>query len=77
MNHQISAIQRAIELVGPANLAKVLGVKPQFITALGKGDRPVPPARCLAIEDATAGAVTRYELRPDVFGAPPAVDQAA
>lgn len=31
-----------------------------------------PPAnRCLAIEAATNGAVTRYELRPDVYGEPP------
>ena len=33
--------------------------------------RGVPAERCLAIENATGGAITRYELRPDVFGQPP------
>lgn len=67
----MTPIQRAIELVGPSCLAKAIGVKPQFVTALGSGERPVPPGRCLAIEKATNGRVTRYELRPDVFGQPP------
>lgn len=31
-----------------------------------KKDR-VPPARCAAIEEATAGEVTCHDLRPDVF----------
>lgn len=33
----------------------------------------VPPEHCAAIEAATAGKVTRQELRPDVFGEPPPV----
>ena len=37
----------------------------------------VPPERCLAIEKATGGKVTRYELRPDVFGDPPARQRSA
>jgi len=33
--------------------------------------RGSPPAdRCIALEEATGGKVTRYELRPDVFGVP-------
>lgn len=64
-------IQRAIEQLGPSALADAIGVTPQFITSLSKGERPVPPGRCLAIEAATLGKVTRYELRPDVFGGPP------
>lgn len=33
---------------------------------------PMPPAEhCRAIEEATGGAVTRYDLRPDVFGENP------
>ena len=31
----------------------------------------VPPARCLVIEAATRGRVTRHELRPDVYGPRP------
>lgn len=31
---------------------------------------PMPPSEhCRAIEEITQGAVTRYDLRPDVFGA--------
>lgn len=35
------------------------------------GTRSVPARRCLAIEEATGGKVTRYDLRPDIFGTPP------
>lgn len=30
-----------------------------------------PAHHCLAIEEATGGKVTRYQLRPDVFGPAP------
>lgn len=31
----------------------------------------VPAERCIDVETATSGAVTRYDLRPDVFGPAP------
>ncbi|MGY3265832.1 YdaS family helix-turn-helix protein [Lysobacter sp. HA35] len=31
----------------------------------------IPPGRCLPVEQALDGLVTRFELRPDVFGEPP------
>ena len=31
----------------------------------------VPPEHCRAIEEITRGEVTRYDLRPDVFGEAP------
>ena len=31
----------------------------------------VGPTACIAIETALGGQITRYELRPDVFGEPP------
>ena len=31
----------------------------------------VGPTACIPIETAVGGQVTRYELRPDVFGKPP------
>lgn len=44
-------------------LAQVIGVTP---AALGNWKaRGVPIQRCIAIERATAGAVTRRDLRPD------------
>jgi len=38
-------------------------------------DKRTPAQYCIAIEEATKGFVTRYQLRPDVFGeAPPPVE---
>lgn len=69
-------IQRAIESVGSqADLARLLEVLPQHITNWKK--RGVPAERCIAIETATDGAVTRHDLRPDVFGPPPSKRKAA
>lgn len=66
-----TAIERACEQAGgQAMLAKIIDVTPQAVNQwVRKG--VAPPERVLAIESATGGAVTRYELRPDVFGAPP------
>lgn len=49
-------------------LASRVGVSQGFISQLARGARPIPPALCRRIEEATGGAVTRQELRPDVFG---------
>ncbi|WP_406828140.1 helix-turn-helix domain-containing protein [Microbulbifer sp. ARAS458-1] len=66
-------IERAIKVVGTQEqLAHALGLKYQSsISQWVTGRRPVPPMQCLPIEKATGGAVTRYELRPDVFGPAP------
>ena len=69
----MSSIQRACDAVGsPSKLAQAIGVNRQFVHQWLHGARPVPPARCISIEKATGGTVTRYELRPDVFGDPDA-----
>lgn len=47
-----------------ARLAVALGVRVQMIYPWANGRRPCPPLRCLAIERATEGAVTRQDLRP-------------
>jgi DNA-binding transcriptional regulator YdaS (Cro superfamily) len=66
----MTALQRAIDAVGSqAELARSLDVLPQHITNWKR--RGVPAERCIAIEEATKSAVTRYELRPDVFGPDP------
>lgn len=65
-----ATLERAVQSVPGKTkraLAEACGVKPQAVSqwfACGKA----PPGRCLAIEQATGGEVTRYELRPDVFG---------
>lgn len=68
MEHK--GISRAIEVLGSQSLlAKEIEVSPQFVCQLANGSRPVPATLVLKIELATGGAVTRHELRPDIFGA--------
>lgn len=54
---------------GQAALAKLLGVNPSLISQWVTGRLQVAARHCLAIESATG--VTRYDLRPDVFGPSP------
>lgn len=65
-------IQKAIKACGSnkANFARLVGVTPAMVWQWENERRPVPASRCAAIEAATGGTVTRYELRPDVFDAP-------
>lgn len=59
-------IERACEAVkGQAKLARLIGVSPANVNQWVTGNRPVPIERCVAIERATGGAVTRKDLRPD------------
>ncbi len=61
-----SAIQRASEIAGgKAALARQVGVKPPTVQQWASGTRPVAIERCVAIEMATKGAVTRKDLRPN------------
>lgn len=46
-------------------LAQSLGVPPQLVWQWSAGVRPVPLSRCVSIEQATAGQVSRRDLRPD------------
>lgn len=46
-------------------LADQVGVPQSFVVKLASRQKPVPVARCLPIERATAGAVTRKDLRPE------------
>lgn len=57
---------------GQKALAKAIGTTPQFVWQWAKGRRPIPPRFAIAIEDATKGAVTRYQISPQVFGTKPA-----
>ena len=67
----MSAIEKAIDAAGGLGpLAKTLGVTYQAVQKWRRTEK-APAERCVAIEQATNGAVTRFELRPDVFGAPP------
>lgn len=71
-NKTARAVKRAAKIVGgQAALARALGIYPvnvaNWITSDPKRHRPVPPAKCVAIEQLTNGKVTRKHLRPDDF----------
>ncbi len=73
-----SALRRACEVVGGQSaLGRAIGKKQS--TIWNWLQRGVPAEECPAIESATSGKVTRYDLRPDVFGdgPKPAQDEAA
>lgn len=67
-----------------AVVARRSGLTPAFLSQIARGVRPAPAERCVAIEQATYGAVRRWDLRPDDWhriwpelvgldGAPPVV----
>jgi DNA-binding transcriptional regulator YdaS (Cro superfamily) len=66
-------IQRAVNIVGSQTaLARKLSLSQGRVWQwLNDPSAKVPAERCIAIEQATEGAVTRYELRPDIFGEAP------
>lgn len=68
---QMSAIERLSEHFGSQrSLAVALGIRPQSITKWKLNQ--IPAERVLEIERLCEGAVSRYEMRPDVFGEAPA-----
>jgi DNA-binding transcriptional regulator YdaS (Cro superfamily) len=46
-------------------LAAQLNIPPVLISQWANDRRPIPAERCVEIEQATKGAVTRKDLRPD------------
>lgn len=61
---------------GVSALATKLGVKPPTVHQWMTGLRPVPARFALALQAAWPQLVNAAELRPDVFGQPPAVETA-
>ena len=60
-------LKKACKIVGSQNkLAKALGVSRQAVYQWMEGK--VPAERVLAVEELTGGQVTRYDLRPDIYG---------
>jgi DNA-binding transcriptional regulator YdaS (Cro superfamily) len=59
-----------------AQIAGRAGCSPATLYMIAGGHKKPSAILAGAIADATGGAVTRQDLRPDVFGAP-AADQAA
>lgn len=46
-------------------LAEILGVSKSYLSQLATGKASISPARCIEIEAATKGLVTRADMRPD------------
>jgi DNA-binding transcriptional regulator YdaS (Cro superfamily) len=67
----MSPLHRAVQIVGSqAKLARACAVA-QGHVAMWVIRQKVPADKVLKIEQATAGKVTRHELRSDIFGPPP------
>lgn len=64
----IEALKHAIVMLGSqGEVARAVGVKqPSVSFIVTKGER-VPAEWCIPLERATAGEVTRHELRPDLY----------
>lgn len=76
---QEKAIERLIAFFDDNQIltADALGVKQPSVSGWVTG-RSKPGAKtCIRAEEKTGGAVTRYELRPDIFGAAPPRSAAA
>lgn len=64
-----SALARAIdEFPTQDAFAEALGIKSPSVSEWKKR-KCVPANRCADIERITNGSVTRFDLRPDIFGA--------
>lgn len=48
-----------------AELSRSLSIPASLLSDWASGKRPVPVTRCVPIEAATGGEVTRKDLRPD------------
>ncbi|WP_455275114.1 YdaS family helix-turn-helix protein [Ralstonia thomasii] len=48
-----------------SRLADLLGVSRSYLAQMSSGASPISAERCVAIERATDGAVTRKDLRPN------------
>jgi DNA-binding transcriptional regulator YdaS (Cro superfamily) len=57
-----------------ARLATEAKCSAETLYMLAKGHKQPGALMAVAIEQATDGDVTRYELRPDVFGASPRIE---
>ena len=56
-----------LERGGATKLADSLGISISHLSQMAAGTTAISPARCVAIEQATSGAVARKDLRPDDY----------
>lgn len=53
------------ERVTIASLSKAIGAHAPDVSRWASGERPIPVEKCVAIEIATNGKVTRKDLKPN------------
>jgi DNA-binding transcriptional regulator YdaS (Cro superfamily) len=71
-NPPLAALLRAVKLLnGQTALARALGISQGQVWSWINRDKRASALYAVDIEELTQGAVTRYELRPDVFRVPP------
>jgi DNA-binding transcriptional regulator YdaS (Cro superfamily) len=56
-------------------LARALGKSPDYLYQVATERRQASPLLAIEIEGATKGAVSRHDLRPDIFGTAPSRPQ--
>lgn len=71
------ALVAAVRLIGgQAKTARLLGTSQPAVWAWIHRKKPLPAEHVLAVEAATKFAISKYDLRPDVYGpAPDTLDQ--
>ena len=68
--HCMDALNRAIATAPSQRaFADLVGVTPALLS-MWKSRGEVPPRHVLAVERASRGQVSRYEIRPDLYGDP-------
>ena len=66
--NELSALEKAVQLAGGQTaLAKTVDVKQGHVWWWLNKSGKAPAEKCIDIERATNGAVTRHELRPDIY----------
>lgn len=64
----IKALEKAIRIAGSQfALARAIGMKQQTVNWWIRKSKKVPAPYVIKIEKALNGAVTRHELRPDIY----------
>lgn len=69
--HEILRSYRLKQGISPEDFAKQLGVAEPTLRSLENGTRAITPERAVEIEEKTDGALTRHDLREDIFGPAP------
>jgi len=57
----------SLERGASSRIASSLGISISYLSQMASGKSPISAARCVAIEQATHGAVTRRDIRPDDY----------